>query len=121
MADTPKDTFKKMIAWDAEPTLTDDEVEELPRPVEHDDKNGLQTIRTKIGTQRMISIPRPPPAGSSKAARAASLVAVDPPESGIVTSKVFDNCRIMAKIYSRKNSRTVNVGEQLELSFRSND
>ena len=44
-----------------------------------------------------------------KAARAAVLVEVDPPGSGIVTSKVFDNCRRMARLYQARRSMTVSI------------
>lgn len=44
-----------------------------------------------------------------KAARASALTEVDPPESGIVTSKVFDNCRAMARIYAAKRNLTLAV------------
>ena len=44
-----------------------------------------------------------------KAARAAALLEVDPPESGIVTSRVFDNCRRMARLYADRRSATVST------------
>lgn len=43
-----------------------------------------------------------------KAAKAASLV--DEPTAGIVTSKIFDNCRSMARIYAAKRKMSVTVG-----------
>ncbi|MCA1608266.1 MAG: hypothetical protein LC730_02265, partial [Acidobacteria bacterium] len=42
-----------------------------------------------------------------KAARAAATVEVDPPGSGIVTSKIFENCRAMARIYSARRKTSV--------------
>jgi len=36
-------------------------------------------------------------------------VEVDPPGSGLFTSKVFDNCRAMARIYGRRRMATVNT------------
>ena len=45
-----------------------------------------------------------------KAGRASMLVEVDPPGSGIYTSKVFDNCRTMAKTYSTRCRMTVGTG-----------
>ena len=49
-----------------------------------------------------------------KAGRASILTAVDPPESGIVTSKVFDNCRAMAAIYAAKKTACVTTKAYIE-------
>lgn len=64
------------------------------------------------------------------AARAAALTEIDPPRSGIVTSKVFDNCMLMARHYRSKRSATdrlnqhirkdvYNEGEPADLPFFS--
>ncbi len=52
-----------------------------------------------------------------KAARAAALIELDPPGSGIVTSKVFDNCRAMARIYAGKLIGTVSTSPKIETAF----
>jgi hypothetical protein len=99
--DTPKDTLKKMTAWDVEPTLTDDELDELLIPCCLMDKTGLPpsdpdwtpTYDLNLAAANGWMI---------KAARAAATVEIDPPGSGIMTSKVFDNCRAMARIYRAK-------------------
>lgn len=97
-----------MIAWDAEPTLTDTEVDELLGQSGVMDTNGIPP--TDVGWDATYDLNAAAANGwLIKAARAASLVAVDPPDSGIVTSKVFDNCRAMARIYSRKRTATVNM------------
>lgn len=99
--DTPKDTLKKMTAWDVEPTLTEAELDELLVPCCIKDKEGLPPsdpswsptydLYTAAANGWLI-----------KAARAAALVEIDPPGSGIMTSKVFDNCRAMARVYKAK-------------------
>ncbi len=97
-----------MIAWDADPTLSDTEVDDLLSQSSVMDKNGLAP--SDVAWDATYDLNSAAAAGwLIKAARAASLVEVDPPGSGIVTSKVFDNCRAMARIYSRKNLRTVNT------------
>lgn len=49
-----------------------------------------------------------------KAARASALTEIDPPESGIVTSKIFDNCITMAKIYSARPRTSVRLTSSVE-------
>ena len=44
-----------------------------------------------------------------KAAKASCLVEVDPPGSGIVTSKIFENCRAMARSFRAKTGSSVRV------------
>jgi hypothetical protein len=44
-----------------------------------------------------------------KAARSAQLVEVDPPGSGLFSSRVFENCRAMARIYAAKRKFTANA------------
>jgi len=108
MSETAKDKLKKMIAWDAEPALTDTEVDELLGQSSVMDTNGIPP--TDDTWSASYDLNAAAAAGwLIKAARAASLTEVDPPGSGIVTSKVFDNCRAMARIYTGKGSRTVST------------
>ena len=44
-----------------------------------------------------------------KAGRVSMTVEVDPPGSGIVTSKIFENCRAMARIYAAKKRMTIGL------------
>jgi len=103
---TAKDKLKKMIAWDSEPILDDGEVDDLLDGASVMDKNGLKPSDTDWDATYDLNT-----AAANgwliKAARAAALVEVDPPGSGIVTSKVFDNCRAMARIYAGKRVGTV--------------
>lgn len=111
--ETAKDKLKKMLAWDAEPALSDDEIDDLLSQSSLMDKNGLApSAEDWDATYDLNSA-----AASGwliKAARAASLVEVDPPDSGIVTSKVFDNCRAMARIYRAKSSLTIQINNPNE-------
>jgi hypothetical protein len=44
-----------------------------------------------------------------KAARAAATTEVEGTDPAVVTSKVFDNCRAMARIYAAKGTATISV------------
>ena len=101
MPETAKDKLKKMTAWDVDPTLSEDELDELLIPCCLVDHSGLAP--TDPGWTPTYDINAAAAAGwLIKAARAAALVEIDPPGSGIFTSKVFDNCRTMARIYKAK-------------------
>ena len=108
MPDTPKDTLKKLTAWDVEPTLTDTELDELLIPCCLMDKAGNAPVDPDWTPTYDLNL-----AASNgwliKAARAAAMVEVDPPGSGIMTSKVFENCRAMARIYGAKCRMTVGM------------
>ena len=96
--ETAKDKLKKMTAWDVEPALSDDEIDELLGPSARVDPSG-----SAPGALDWVPTYDLNAAAADgwliKAARAAALVEIDPPGSGVLTSKVFDNCRAMAQIY----------------------
>lgn len=97
-----------MTAWDAEPTLSEDDLEELLAVAALEDAAGFAPLHEEWTPTYDFNAAAL--AGwLTKAARAAALVEVDPPESGIVTSKVFDNCRAMARIYAAKKRMTAKV------------
>jgi len=97
------DKLKNMTAWTADPALTEDELEDLLTEAAIPDGEGI--VPEGDGWEPTYDINRAASeAWLVKAARAADLVEVDPPESGIVTSKVFDNCRAMARLYSARRS-----------------
>ncbi|MFL6469145.1 MAG: hypothetical protein ACJ72Z_14400 [Pyrinomonadaceae bacterium] len=105
---TALEQLKNITAWDTEPTLTEDELEDLLAAAAMPDDSG-KTPETE-GWEPTYDINRAASdAWLIKAARAAALVEVDPPGSGIVTSKVFDNCRSMAHLYTRRRSATISV------------
>ena len=100
----PIDKLKQLTAWDIEPTLTEDELDELLAVAAVKDADGLTpeeaewtpTYDLNTAAARGWLI---------KAGRAAATV--DEPEAGMVTSKVFDNCRSMARIYASKRTASV--------------
>jgi hypothetical protein len=106
--DTPLENLKALTAWDTEPELTETEVESLLDASAIADVDGLAptdgewtptyNLNKAAATGWLI-----------KAARASDQTAVDPPESGIVTSKVFDNCLRMSREYKAKATASVTV------------
>ena len=112
MSETATDKLKRMTAWDTVPALTESDIAELLSQSSVADTNGIPPggtdweatydLNTAAATGWLI-----------KAGRAAQLTEVDPPGSGIVTSKVFDNCRAMARIYGAKKVRTMQTNPQV--------
>ena len=106
--ETVKQKLKRIIAWDSDPTLSETEIDGLLAGASLTDRGGLApsseewTPTYDLNAAAMAG-------WLTKAARASTLTEVDPPGSGVVTSKVFDNCRAMARIYAAKRSSTVNV------------
>ena len=99
------DKLKQLTAWDAEPTLTEDELTGLLDASALEDANGLAPLNEEwTPTYDLNSAAAQ--AWLIKAARAAATT--DEPTAGVVTSKVFDNCRTMAKLYASK--RTMAIG-----------
>jgi hypothetical protein len=108
MPETAKDKLKKMTAWDTSPALTDGELDKLLEQSSLADVNGVAPGET--GWIETYDMNAAAAAGwLIKAGRASELVEVDPPGSGVVTSKIFDNCRTMARIYSTRCRMTADV------------
>ena len=100
--------LKLMSAWDTEPLVSEDDLENVLEARSIADQNGALP-----GSEEWIPTYDQGAAAADvwliKAARAAALTEVDPPESGIVTSKVFDNCMRMARYYRSKRAATVRI------------
>ncbi|HEV8591190.1 MAG TPA: hypothetical protein VGQ55_03735 [Pyrinomonadaceae bacterium] len=101
MPESYKDKLKKMTAWDTAPTLTETELDDLLSNSSMMDKDGFAPLDEEWTPTYDLNA-----AASAgwliQAGRASHLVEVDPPGSGLFTSKVFDNCRTMATIYRAK-------------------
>ncbi len=102
---TGLEKLKLMSAWDAEPSVSEDDLEAVLEGFVLPDINGappdeeewIPTFDLTAAAAEVWLI---------KAAKAAALTEIDPPGSGIVTSKVFDNCVLMARYYRSKRSAT---------------
>jgi len=97
------DELKLIAAWDIEPTLTEAELNSALTKNALTDAAGILPLATGWSETYDVNSAAAE-AWLIKAARASATVEVDPPGSGIFTSKVFDNCRKMARIYAGKRN-----------------
>ncbi len=106
--ETAKEKLKRITAWDAEPTLSEGDLDAALAASALVDVDGLAP--TDVDWKPTYDLNAAASAAwLVKAARACELTEVDPPGSGILTSKVFDNCRAMARIYAAKRHLTLSV------------
>jgi len=102
---TELEKLKLLTAWDTEPVLTEDELGDTLAAFALTDANGLTPANEEWTPTYDINAAAAR-AWLIKAARASVQTEVDPPGSGVVTSKVFDNCRAMARLYAAKRAAT---------------
>ena len=100
----PLDKLKQMTAWDVEPTLTEDELGDVLTGAALSDKSGFAPADDDWSPTYDLNTAAAK-AWLIKAGRAAATV--DEPTAGVVTSKIFDNCRTMARIYAGKRASTI--------------
>ncbi len=97
-----------MTAWNMDPTLDDDDLNGILAAAALQDSAGLNP--SNMDWTPTYDLNAAAAAGwLVKAGRASLLTEVDPPGSGIMTSKVFDNCRAMARLYSAKKLVCMNT------------
>lgn len=112
MPETPQEKLKKLTAWDTEPALTEDELDELLAAAALEDKDGLAPLQEEwTPTYDLNSAAAT--GWLIKAGRASSTTETEP-ESFYVTSKIFDNCCRMAKIYRAKGKLSLSVAAPAE-------
>jgi hypothetical protein len=110
--ETPLEKLKKLTAWETEPALTEDEVEELLDAAALEDKDGLAPLHEEWTPTYDLNAAAA--AGwLLKAGRASSTTETEP-DSFYVTSKIFDNCCRMARIYRAKINMTLSVVRETE-------
>ena len=95
-----------MTDWSTAPALTEDELEDALAAAALQDANGLAPLHEEWTPTYDLNAAAAA-AWLIKAARAAATV--DEPTAGVVTSKVFDNCRAMARIYTAKRKVSVTL------------
>lgn len=105
---TPTEKLKLLAAWDTEPTLTETEISDLLAEAAIADSDGLAP-EDEAWTPTYNINKAAAAAWLIKAGRASALTEVDPPESGIVTSKVFENCVRMAETFRAKSRTSVKI------------
>ena len=105
--ETAIERLKRMSAWDAEPELTGQELEALLAQAETEDAAGLSPGWD--GWQPTYDLnAAAASAWLIKAGRAAGMTETEP-ESGQVSSRVFDNCRKMSRAYRALRKATVRI------------
>jgi hypothetical protein len=103
--ESPLDKLKRMTAWETEPVLNEDDLNAALGTAPVPDTNGIDP-----GDDDWI-----PTYDLNRAAaeawmlKAAMSTALVDAGSGISTSKVFDNCRAMARFYRGRGNVTVSV------------
>ncbi|MBP7376359.1 MAG: hypothetical protein KA956_07765 [Pyrinomonadaceae bacterium] len=103
---TSLDKLKLLTAWDVEPALTEVELSDTLAAFALEDANGLAPVNEEWTPTYDLNAAAAQ-AWLIKSARAAATV--DEPTAGVVTSKVFDNCRIMARMYAGKRGMSISV------------
>lgn len=109
MPDTPQQKLKKLTAWDIEPALTEDEIDELLASSSLEDRSG-RAPGDEDWTPTYDLNAAAAEAWLIKAGRASSTTETEP-DSFYVTSKVFDNCCRMAQFYRAKGTMTLGVAD----------
>ncbi|CAN5487401.1 hypothetical protein BH10ACI2_BH10ACI2_16290 [soil metagenome] len=104
--ETNLEKLKRITAWDVEPTLSEDDLASSLDVAAIADLNGLAPINEEWDPTYDLNAAAAD-AWLTKAARAAATV--DTPTAGFVTSRVFDNCRAMARMYAGRKAVSVNV------------
>ncbi len=107
--DTPKQKLKKLAGWDTEPVLSEDELDELLAASALEDAAGLAPFHEEWVPTYNINAAAAS-AWLIKAGRASSTTETEP-DSFYVTSKIFDNCCRMAKIYRAKRNVSLSLAD----------
>jgi len=105
--DTPQQKLKKLTAWDTAPALTEPELDELLAAAALEDKAGLHPLHVDWTPTYDLNAAAAA-AWLMKAGRASNTTETEP-DSFYVTSKIFDNCCRMAKIYRAKGNTSLNL------------
>ena len=104
--ETAKEKLEKMTAAATEPLLSEAELDELLAGAGKADAAGLIP-----GSEDWVPTYDLNKAAANgwliKAGRASALVEADPPGSGIYTSKVFENCMAMARVYKARSNAAI--------------
>lgn len=110
--ETPLEKLKKLTAWDTDPALTEGELNELLAAASLEDKDGLapsDLLWTPTYDVNAVAAM----GWLIKAGRASSTTETEP-DSFYVTSKVFDNCCKMARIYRARGITFTSIAENIE-------
>ena len=102
------DQLKLITAWDTKPELTEDDLNGALATAAIADADGHAPTHVSWSPTYDLNAAAAA-AWLIKAARAVPEVEVEGTDPAILTSKVFDNCRSMARIYAAKRTATVDM------------
>ena len=102
----PIDKLKCITAWDTDPALTEDELTELLAAAALVDTAGLAPLNDGWTPTYDLNAAAAA-AWLIKAGRAATITETG--DAGYVTSKVYDNCCTMARMYAARRNLSVSV------------
>ena len=102
------DQLKLITAWDTKPELTEDDLGAALATAAIADADGHAPTNVSWTPTYDLNAAASA-AWLIKAARASPEVVIEGTDPEIVTSKVFDNCRAMARIYAAKRTATVDI------------
>ncbi len=105
---TPLEKLKSLTARETEPVLTETEVEDILGNASVADAEGNAPANDDWTPTYDIN-KAAAEAWLIKAARASALTEIDPPESGIVTSQVFENCVRMSREFKARGNASISV------------
>lgn len=100
------DELKLLTACDTEPVLSEDDLTSILEKAAVQDVAGFAPL-DEAWTPTYDLDSAAAAAWLIKAARAAATV--DEPTAGVVTSRVFENCRTMARIFAAKRKASVSI------------
>lgn len=103
---TELEKLKQLTAWDIAPELTEDDLEATLAATALQDIVGLEPTHEEWSPTYDLNAAAEQ-CWLIKAARSAATV--DEPTAGVITSKVFDNCRSMARMYAGKRGVSVSI------------
>ena len=95
-----------MTAWDVDPALTEDDLNAALATAALADAAGFAPLNEEWTPTYNLNAAAAQ-GWLTKAGRVADNV--DTPSAGMVTSKIFDNCRAMARLYAGKRTVSVSV------------
>lgn len=106
--------FKRLVAWDKEPTLTEGELEEILETYLCVDANG---VLPSDGDEDYVPTYKIDLAAAEawdvKAARATELISTDLDGDRMSSDQVFAHCERMARKYRRRTASSVTIGTEL--------
>lgn len=105
-----KNRLKRMTAADSQPLLSSDDLDDLLTMFQKTDRNGI--LPGADGWIETYNLNAAAAEGWRwKSAKASELVSIDLDGERMSSNQMFDQCKEMIRIYSRKQSATVSFGK----------